>query len=399
MAFVDGKRFWSVASGTAEAGSSAVAGIACGLAAEGRSVVLVDVGTPGHGVSRFFGATADVPGFDAYVQGRVGSLDALLIQTSTPGLRILCGGAGLAGLAVPAFPLGTKLRSEIAALDADVIITDLGSADVERLDFFNGSDVRIVVTGTGSAAICSSYSFIRHAVLRRIIAILGRRLLLNDDLLALLDLDGNADIGHFLNIVHAIDPAAANEIMDALNDSRFKLIVSDASDLDGQRTARALAALASQYIMVSLEYAGTASASICTTSADHIHGGAASRQLARALVELAQRPHLVRQSRQDRGEAKDPVTGISTEVLYGDQRLHIQTEAIDRSGHAGMLTIIFHRGRILLSKKTAPDEMPEHAAVLDASDRVKWHHRAIMAGILSGTLDLALSRNITGVGP
>ncbi len=113
------------------------ANIACALAQGGRKVILIDADLAGANVHILFGIKHPEHTVGDYLKKKVGSFSDVLLPTMLPDLRLICGASDLLEVANPHYAQKQKIISELARLDADCIIIDIGAgAGVNNLDFF-----------------------------------------------------------------------------------------------------------------------------------------------------------------------------------------------------------------------------------------------------------------------
>jgi flagellar biosynthesis protein FlhG len=135
----------------------------------GRQVVLVDADLGGANLHTRLGLPTPPRTLGDFLQGRSSSLEEVLTSTPTLGLRLISGAADL--LCAPNIDRvqKTRMMSEIRALDADVVLIDLGAGTSDNiLDFFLLSDVSILLVVPEPASIQNGYRFVKSALYRRL---------------------------------------------------------------------------------------------------------------------------------------------------------------------------------------------------------------------------------------
>jgi MinD-like ATPase involved in chromosome partitioning or flagellar assembly len=90
-----------------------------------------------------------------------------LTETSVPNLRLLAGTSAVLGAANITHAEKVRLLQKLRALEADIVIIDVGAGvGYNMLDFFGLGTCKLVVTTPQVTAIHDAYSFLKGAVLR-----------------------------------------------------------------------------------------------------------------------------------------------------------------------------------------------------------------------------------------
>ena len=132
------RHIWAIGGGKGGIGKSLLAAsVGWELARMGQQVVLVDADLGGANLHTRLGMPTPPRTLGDFLQGRCSSIEDVLTATPTLGLRLISGAADL--LSAPDIDQLRKARmmSEIRALDADVVLIDLGAGtSANILDFF-----------------------------------------------------------------------------------------------------------------------------------------------------------------------------------------------------------------------------------------------------------------------
>jgi flagellar biosynthesis protein FlhG len=160
-------RLIAVGSADAGAGKSVVASnLAVAIAGLGRHVVLVDLDLGAARQQALFGIKHALPGVQAWLDRKIESLDSSLTSTGIRNLYLVTGATAL-----PRGPLPPdqkrELMRQLAHLDGDVVIVDVGRANRDDLlDFFSAGALRMLVSGPDRDAMETSFAFLKGAALR-----------------------------------------------------------------------------------------------------------------------------------------------------------------------------------------------------------------------------------------
>lgn len=162
------KRIIAIGGGKGGVGKSIVStALACHWARQQRRVVLIDLDLGAANLHSYLGIRRQTPTLADFLRRKTDSLEPLLIPTGLPHLRLCSGAESFPGMANPPHWLKQKLLRHIRALDADVVVLDLGAGVAfNTLDFFDAADDGVIVTEPEPAAVMNAYGFIKSALLR-----------------------------------------------------------------------------------------------------------------------------------------------------------------------------------------------------------------------------------------
>jgi flagellar biosynthesis protein FlhG len=158
-----------IAVGAADAGvgkSVVASNLAVAMAGLGPHVVLVDLDLAAARQQSLFGIKRPLPGVQAWLDGKVETLEASLSATGIRNLHLVTGAAPGAAAALPA-ERKEELMLQLSQVDGDVVIVDVGAANREDLlDFFSMGALRVLVTGPERGALEATFAFLKGAALR-----------------------------------------------------------------------------------------------------------------------------------------------------------------------------------------------------------------------------------------
>ena len=149
-------------------GKSIVAlNLASALALEGYRVVIADLDLGAANQHLLLGIHRPGPGLQALLDRSVDEAKDCLCDTQVPNLRLLAGIAGVLGAANILYFEKKLLLKKLRALEADMVIVDVGAGiGYDALDFFDLGVRKLIVTTPQVTAIHDAYSFLKSSVLR-----------------------------------------------------------------------------------------------------------------------------------------------------------------------------------------------------------------------------------------
>jgi flagellar biosynthesis protein FlhG len=161
-------RIITVGGGKGGVGKSIVAlNLATTLAVGGRRVVIADMDLGAANQHLLLGLSRPNAGLQALLDQSVEEAQNCLTLTSVPNLRLLAGTSAVLGAANISHGEKALLLKKLRALEADIVIIDVGAGvGYDMLDFFSLGSRKLIVTTPQVTAIHDAYSFLKSAVLR-----------------------------------------------------------------------------------------------------------------------------------------------------------------------------------------------------------------------------------------
>jgi flagellar biosynthesis protein FlhG len=161
-------RIITVGGGKGGVGKSLVAlNLAASLATDGYRVTLVDMDLGAANQHLLLGLLHPNLGLQSLLDKSVGEAKDCLTPTHVPNLSLLAGTSGVLGAANIAHSQKVTLLRKLRALDADVVVVDVGAGvGYNALDFFDMGVRKVIVTTPQVTALHDAYAFLKSAVLR-----------------------------------------------------------------------------------------------------------------------------------------------------------------------------------------------------------------------------------------
>lgn len=161
-------RIISVGGGKGGVGKSIVSGnLAVAFARMGHRVVLADLDLGTANQHLLLGVDTPRPGIGMLLDRAVADPRDALTETAIDNLWLLAGTGATLGAANITYGEKVRILRRLRALDADVVVVDVGAGvGYNALDFFELGAQRLVVTTPQVTAIHDAYAFLKGAVLR-----------------------------------------------------------------------------------------------------------------------------------------------------------------------------------------------------------------------------------------
>ena len=161
-------RIITIGGGKGGVGKSIVSSnLAVAMAQNGHRVVLVDCDLGAANQHVLFGIDRPLPGLQALIDRKIDSLTPAMTPTALSNLHLVAGTGASMGAANISHGEKQRIMKKIRALDADVVVVDVGAGvSFNVLDFFELGSQRLLVVTPQVTSIQTAYSFLKGAVLR-----------------------------------------------------------------------------------------------------------------------------------------------------------------------------------------------------------------------------------------
>jgi flagellar biosynthesis protein FlhG len=147
--------------------STISANLSIALSGIGKKVTAVDLDLGGANLHILMGVRNYTNSLDDFILKKVKSLEEILIETGTEGLRLICGGSNIPDIANMPFQQKRKLINHLLKLESDIVLLDLAAgSSFNVVDFLMIADQRLLVTSPEMTSLLKVYTFIKTCVFR-----------------------------------------------------------------------------------------------------------------------------------------------------------------------------------------------------------------------------------------
>src|SRR5262245_58437718 len=254
------RQVWSVGGGKGGIGKSLLtASLGWQLARMGKRVVLVDADLGGANLHTCLGLATPAHSLGDFIQRRCEKIEDVVVETGTPGLRLVSGASDFLGAANIKYTQKMRVMNRIKALDVDVILLDLGAGtSFNIIDFFLISDLSVLTVVPEPTSIENGFRFIKSALYRRLRQAAPReavRLVIDSAL------DPKNPLGirtpiDLLNHVQKEDPEAVEILKKEMTAFSPRFILNQVRDNSDIPIGHQLVAACARHLGVRASYAG-----------------------------------------------------------------------------------------------------------------------------------------------
>lgn len=251
----------AIGGGKGGVGKSMVsANLAIAYAQAGLKVVLADLDLGGANVHTIFGMRDPPQGLGEYFVTARSQLGDYLVGTDVSNLKLITGGGFVPELANLKHLQKVKLVQQIKALDADVVVLDLGAGTaLHVVDFFSMTQAGIVVTTPEPTAVINAYEFVKNVAYRILFRMFrGQEAMTELIKASLLPSQGGETVTlqDVLKAIEVKNPWAAENVKAVWQELHFYLVINQAKRPDDLQLGKKLSGLSEKYLSLPLRIAG-----------------------------------------------------------------------------------------------------------------------------------------------
>jgi flagellar biosynthesis protein FlhG len=229
------------------------------LAQRGARVVLVDADLGGANLHTCLGIKPPPRTLSDFVNRRVNELESVVAPTMLENLGLISGALDLLGAANPKYTQKLRILREVARLDVDHIIIDLGGGTgFNILDFFLIADHGILTVVPEPTSIENAYRFIKAAYYRRLkTAEMSWNLRpLVEEAMEERGSQGLRTPADLVAYVERRDPAGGARLREQLSRFPLKLVVNQTRSVEEERLGAAISDACQKYFGITMQFLG-----------------------------------------------------------------------------------------------------------------------------------------------
>ncbi|MBN2135030.1 MAG: P-loop NTPase [Acidobacteria bacterium] len=222
-------------------------------------VTVVDTDIGGSNLNNFLGIPKPRYTLSDYLRKSITDINDVAMATQFPGMNLIAGADDLLDIQGLNTKQKLKLLRSFQDLDSDFIIFDLAAgSDLKTLDFFNQANTGIIVTTPEPTAVQNAYTFLRNAMLRKIMTESNEYPVINDITTLYLkrNLEGVSSINNYIDTVRKSSDEAAAWIEDIIGNYCPRFVLNQLEHRSDSDTADRFIALTKRYLKVDLDYLG-----------------------------------------------------------------------------------------------------------------------------------------------
>ena len=221
----------------------------------GKQTILVDADLGGANLHTFMGIKNPPRTLNDFVNKRYDSLEEISLNTEIQNLYLIAGAGDILSLANIHISQKTKLIQNLARLDADYVVLDLGAGtSYNVLDFFLTAEKKVVVITAQPTSIQNAYAFIRNAVYRRLNQLASQKSSLQTIIKTAMDTKNELKVRTVSELLQIIQELNGTEAMTALQEEVRKiqpfLITNMTHTNRDNRAGGVIQMVADKYLMI-----------------------------------------------------------------------------------------------------------------------------------------------------
>jgi flagellar biosynthesis protein FlhG len=149
------KQLWAIGGGKGGVGKSLITVmLGATLTRWGKKVIIVDVDLGGSNINHLVGIRNPAYTLEDFIHRRTEKIEDVALDTPVENLKVICGAGHILGMANPKSAQKARLFNNLAKLEADIILLDLGAGtSYATLDFFLFASRKLIVLSPETTSI------------------------------------------------------------------------------------------------------------------------------------------------------------------------------------------------------------------------------------------------------
>ena len=251
----------SVGGGKGGVGKSTItANIGALLVRNKYSVGFIDADLGGANLHLCLGIRRPPRGLQDYIRGKYKTLSEITVPVSLPRSWLISGASDIMELANPNFAQKQKIIRNLARMEADFILVDLGAgSDNHVTDFYAAFPFGIIVTDGLPTSIENAYGFLKNGILRGLARLFSGNGEIQNSIRTFSDPQsgkGCATVGELLEGLARGFPAAVEQMRMWLRQRRTFLVLNMVKDPEDVKVGERFVEMVKKYLSINIYYIG-----------------------------------------------------------------------------------------------------------------------------------------------
>jgi len=253
-------RIWAIGGGKGGVGKSFIsASMGVALAKAGKRVVLVDLDLGGANLHTCLGIRSNKSTLSDYLSGKQSNINLVAEATGIDQLRLISGAADSLNIANLQFFQKAKLLRNLAKINADYVILDLGAGtSFNMLDFFIEADHGLVSVTPDPGSVENTYRFLKCVLIRRLRTMPKKTRETMQQVLARRRKGGRrvGSLADFVEEMASREPTVAGAIRRDLDALKLHIIVNQVMEPSDTELGRSMQLVCRRYFGTQIDYLG-----------------------------------------------------------------------------------------------------------------------------------------------
>jgi len=254
------KQFWAIGGGKGGVGKSLITlMLGATLTRWGKKVIIVDADLGGSNINLLVGIKNPAHTLEDFIHRRTEKIEDVALDTPFENLKVICGAGDILGMANPKGTQIARLFNNLAKLEADIILLDLGAGtSYATLDFFLFASRKLIVLSPQTTSIQNAYGFLKSCLYRKLtqefkndpqcLELIKKGISPNDN-----------SISNIEDLISAFDELGEGKQMELkshIDEMNVGLIVNMVREGKDVHLGRSLIDVANKYLSINTEYMG-----------------------------------------------------------------------------------------------------------------------------------------------
>ncbi len=253
-------RIWAIGGGKGGVGKSFISSsMGQALAKAGKRVVVVDLDLGGANLHTSLGIRGTEFTLSDYLNGKVTDINRVAGVTDIDRLRLISGASDTLNIANIKYFQKAKLLRNLAHLDTDYVILDLGAGtSFNTLDFFIHADHGLVSVTPDPGSVENTYRFLKCVFIRQLRAVPEQTREMIQQVLMHRRKGGRkaGSLADFLEDITRQKPSVAASIRQELDTLKLHIIVNQVMEPEDTELGRSIQMVCSRYFGTKIGYLG-----------------------------------------------------------------------------------------------------------------------------------------------